>query len=215
MAIANWVNVSPTSENKNVTVSCTAKDNSSSSTSRSTNLSVQGNNVSKNVKVFQDGVDRNVYLSYVDYFKVNNKSINTTINNSDYNPDNHSESIGVSVDQNPIPIRGTISFKLFIDSYFYSLGSPYFAFGGNYYENSLKDQNTNYFDGDGNPIDISDYFDKHEMIYMETTIDYDFSLDGISVGQNMIDFGISLNCSDVNFYTVMWITWPYGITTGN
>lgn len=79
MAIANWVNVSPTSGNKNVTVSCTAKDNSSSSTSRSTNLSVQGNNVSKNVKVFQDGVDRNVYLSYVDYLKVKGKKVDMSL----------------------------------------------------------------------------------------------------------------------------------------
>lgn len=159
--------------------------------------------------------ERNVHLSHVDYIKVNNSEVNNEITSSDYDPDKGEDNaIGISVKENLIPIRGTISFRLFIDSYFISLGSPSFGFGGNYYPNSLKDHNTNYFDGDGNPINISDYSGKHELIYMETTIDYDFSLDGYSEDQNLYDFGIRFDCNDYEEHNVMWITWPYGVTTG-
>lgn len=146
----------------------------------------------------------------------NSTSYGCEITNSEYNADNpNSDQIGVSTNSNEVPIRGNFVLDCWIDSYFYSLGSPVFSFGPGNFSESIKNWEWKFWDEEGQQIDINDYIGKHASVRMLVTIDYDMSLDGISVGQDIRDFGINYTGSDIETHNIMWITWNYPVTVSN
>lgn len=118
--------------------------------------------------------------------------------------------LGVIIDSYTIPLKGQMTLIFNSDRYAWNYGSLYFNFGPGAVADAITNINVDMYDEEGAPIDLNTF--DHAFMQVNAVIDYDLSLVGINSGDNLIDFGISWNASDINEYTLGWFVFPYGVS---